>query len=36
MDELAERTAVLLEGDQLAEHPVVLGGLVDRVGALEA
>ncbi len=28
--------ACCLEGDQLAEHPVVLRGLLDRVGALQA
>ena len=33
--QLAQAAAVLLERHQLAEHPVVVGRLVDGVGALE-
>ena len=31
----AHRAVLLLQGDELAEHPVVALGLLDRVGALE-
>ena len=34
-DPVAQRAAVLLEGGELAEHPVVRLGVLDRVGALQ-
>ena len=34
--EVAQLATVLLQRDELAEHPVVLGGVLDRVGALQS